>query len=159
MKKKICPWEQEVIKCLREENMSEELHKHLEECPVCQDLALVQGWMSRFKESGWQTDMQEKALPDAESMWNRVYTRTRPDKKLVRKALWPLIIPQMLFYGLLIAGIIYTAIWGFNKYGDVLDSRVTSMFLPFFGITMFIVLISLSFCAVVAAFDKRKHPV
>ena len=102
--------------------------------------------------------MQEKALPNAERIWERVYTRVRPEKKLVRKALWPLIIPQVLFYGLLIAGIIYTAVWGFKKYGNVLDSRVTSMFLPFFGIMMVIVLISLSFCAIVAAFDKRKHP-
>ena len=53
MKKKICPWEQEVIKGLRDENLSEELQKHLAECPVCQNIALVQGWMFRFKENAW----------------------------------------------------------------------------------------------------------
>jgi hypothetical protein len=158
MKKKICPRENEIIKGLKDEKMSEELQNHLAGCQVCQDVALVQGWMFQFKENAFETDMREKVLPNAEHMWKRTHARTRPDKQLVRKALRPLIIPQILFYGLLAAGIIYSAIWGFKKFGDVLDSRVTSLFLPFFGIMMIIVIISLSFCAAVVAFDKRKHP-
>ncbi|UCE42833.1 MAG: hypothetical protein JSV17_07760 [Candidatus Aminicenantes bacterium] len=159
MKKKHCPLEKEVSKGLREGKISAELQEHIAGCSACRDIALVQGWMKRFKESAWNADMPEKTLPDAESMWNRVYTRTRPDKKLVRKALRPLIFPQVLFYGLIIAGIIYTTVWGFKKFGNILDSRMTSMILPFFGIMMFIVFISLSFCALVIAFDKRKHPI
>jgi hypothetical protein len=50
-------------------------------------------------------------------------------------------------------------IWGFKKFGNILDSRVISQILPFFGIMMIIVVISLSFCAIVVAFDKRKHPI
>jgi hypothetical protein len=138
--------------------MSEDLQKHLEGCPVCQDVALVQGWMQRFKENALENDVQEKTLPDAERIWKRAHARARPDRRLVSKALRPLIIPQVIFYGLLVAGIIYTVIWGFKKFGNVLDSQVTSVILPFFGIMMFIVLASLSFCAIVIAFDKRKHP-
>jgi len=159
MRKKICPMETEVMKGLCEEIMRPELQEHLAGCPVCQDIALVQGWMNRFKKTAWKTDMPEKTLPDAESMWKKVYVRRKPDKKLVRKALRPLLIPQVLFYSLLIAGIIYMTIWGFKKFGNILDNRVVSQILPFFGIMMFIVAISLSFCAVVVAFDKRKHPV
>jgi hypothetical protein len=159
MKKKICPMEKEVMKDLGEEKMKPELQEHIARCPVCKDIALVQGWMNRFKQEAWKTEMTDKTLPDAESMWNKVYSTRRPDKKLVRKALRPLIIPQVLFYGLLIAGIIAITIWGFKTFGNVLDNRVISQILPYFGIMMFIVLISLSFCAIVVAFDKRKHPV
>jgi hypothetical protein len=159
MSKKICPLENEVMKGLREEQMCAELREHIEGCPVCQDIAFVQGWMHQFKENAWKTDMPEKTLHDAEGMWNKVHAKRRPDKELVKKALRPLIIPQVLFYGLLIAGIIAITIWGFKTFGNVLDNRAISQILSFFGIMMFIVLISLSFCAIVVAFDKRKHPV
>jgi hypothetical protein len=159
MSKKKCHREEEVQTCLKTEKISPELQKHISTCPVCQDIALVHGWMNRFKENAWKNDMPEKILPNAESMWKRVYARRRPDKKLVQKALRPMLIPQVLFYGLLIAGIIYTTFWGFKKFGNLLDSRVISQILPFFGIMMIIVAISLSFCAIVVAFDKRKHPI
>jgi hypothetical protein len=159
MKKKHCPLEKEVTEALREEKMSAGLKEHIAGCSACQDIVAISEWMHRFKENAWKTDMPGKTLPDAESMWNRVYARRRPDKKLVRKALRPLIIPQVLFYGLLIAGIIYTAIWGFKKFGNMLDNRMISQILPFFGIMMIIVFVSLSFCAIVVAFDKRKHPI
>ena len=159
MSKKICPLENEVSKSLREEKMNTELEEHIARCSACQDIVAVSEWMRRFKESAWKTGIQEKILPTADSMWNRVHTRRRPDKKLVKKALRPLIFPQVIFYSLLIAGIIYTAVWGFKNFGNILDSRMTSMILPFFGIMMIIVVISLSFCAIVVAFDRRKHPV
>ena len=151
--------ETEVLKSLGEEKMRSELQEHIAGCQVCQDIALVQGWMNRFNKTAWKTDMPEKTLPDAESMWGRVYAKRKLDKKIVRKALRPLLIPQVLSYGLLIAGIIYMTIWGFKKFGIFLDSRVISQILPFFGIMMIIVVISLSFCAIVVAFDKRKHPI
>ncbi len=159
MSKKICPWENEVLKGLREEKLSAELQEHIDGCPVCQDIVAVSRWMIRFKENAWKTDVSGKFLPGAESLWSRVYSRSRPDKKVVRKALRPLIIPQVLFYWMLMAGIIYTIFWGFKKFGNILDSRIISMIVPFFGIMMVIVAISLSFCAIVAAFDRRKHPV
>ena len=139
--------------------MTVELQEHIAGCSICQDLILVKGWMNRFEKDARETDMSEKTLPDAESMWQEAYARKKPDKILVRKALRPLIIPQVLFYGLLLAGIIYGTIWSIKRFGNILDSRMTSMVLPFFGIIMVIVFISLSFCAIVAASDKRKHPV
>jgi hypothetical protein len=147
--------EQEVMQGLTEENRKVELQEHIAGCSICQDLVLVKGWMNRFQETAWETDTSEKTLPDAESMWKNAYSRRRPDKKLIRKAMRPLIIPQVLFYGLLIAGIIYGTFWGIKQFGNILDNRVTSMILPFIGIMMLIVVISLSFCAIVAAFDKR----
>jgi hypothetical protein len=159
MKKKICPREDEVLKALHEEKMSEELQEHIAGCSACQKTEAVNRWMHRFRESAWHAEMREKTLPDAQTLWNKVHAKRRPDKKLVRKALRPLMIYQVLFYGLLTAGIIYAVIWGFGKFGYILDNPVIATIIPFFGIMMMIVIISLSFCAVVAAFDRRKHPV
>jgi hypothetical protein len=139
--------------------MSPELQEHIAGCPVCRDLVLVQEWMHRFKESAQKSDLSTKTLPTAEALWRRAEKRKRPDKKLVKKALWPLLIPQTLFYGLFLSGIILLTVWGFQKFGDLLDSRMASIIIPFFGITILIVIISLSFCALVVAFDRRKHPV
>jgi hypothetical protein len=159
MNKKICPRESEVLKALREEKMSEEIQEHIARCSVCQDTVAVSEWMLRFKKDALKTDMLEKILPSAESLWNRVHARRRPGKKLVRKALIPLMIYQFLFYGLVTVGIIYAVIWGFGKFSYILENPVITTIGPFFGIMMLIVVISLSFCAIVAAFDRRKHPV
>jgi predicted anti-sigma-YlaC factor YlaD len=159
MKKKTCQWEKDVIKGLHEGKMSAVLQKHIKECSFCRDIALVQGWMHRFKENAWNLDMPGKTLPDAQSLWNRAHARKRPDRTMVRKALRPLMIYQALFYGLVTAGIVYAASWGFRKFGYILDNPVISTGVSFFGIMMMIVLISLSFCAVVAAFDRRKQSI
>jgi len=159
MKKEICPREDEVLKALREEKMSEELQEHISGCSACQNTEAVSRWMHRFRESAWNTEMQAKNLPDAQTLWNKVHKQKRLDKTLVRRALRPLMIYQFLFYGLLTAGIIYAVIWGFGKFGTILDNPVFATIIPFFGIMMMIVIISLSFCAIVAAFDRRKHPV
>jgi hypothetical protein len=150
--------ENDVIKSLREDEMSPELQDHVAGCPVCHNLALVHNWMNRFEQNARKTDLSAKTLPTAEALWRRGRETTRPDKKLVKKALWPLLIPQTLFYGLILAGIVFFTIWGFQKFGHVLDSPVFNQFVPFFGILMIIVVVSLSFCAIVTAFDKRKHP-
>jgi hypothetical protein len=158
MNKKICPLEKEVMRGLSRGKLSGELQNHIAGCSVCRDIVAVSEWMNRFKESAWKTDMPGKILPDAESMWNRVRARKRPDKKLVQKALRPLIIPQVLFYGVLIAGIVYMTFWSFNNFGNILDSQIISQIVPFFFIMMIIVVISLSFCAIVVVVDRRKHP-
>ena len=159
MNKKICHREKEVQEWLKTGKGSPKIQNHITDCPVCQDHARVQEWMNRFKEKAWETDMPGKILPDAASVWNRVHTVKRFDKKLVRKAMRPLIIPQALSIGIFIAGIVYMMVWGFRKFGYILDNPVVSQLLPFFGILMVIVMISLSFCAVVALFDRHKHPI
>ena len=94
MNKKICHREKEVQEWLKTGKGSPEIQNHITDCPVCQDHARVQEWMNRFKEKAWETDMPGKILPDAASVWNRVHTVKRFDKKLVRKAMRPLIIPM-----------------------------------------------------------------
>jgi hypothetical protein len=159
MRKKTCHREEEVQTGLNSGKLSQELQNHIPDCPVCQDIALVQGWMNRFKERAWETDMPEKILPHAASIWNRVYAGKSIDKKLVRKALRPLIIPQVLSFGVSVAGIIYLTVWGFKKFGYILDNPIVSQIVPIFGILMASGFFFFAFCALIAAFDKRKHPI
>lgn len=159
MKKKICPLEKEVMAGLRAEKLEPELQKHVSECPVCQDVVAVHTWMNQFKEKAWKTDMPKKSLPDADAIWNRAYAWKRPDKQMVRKALRPLIYPQVLSIGVFIAGVIFLGTKGVLKFGNIFDTLVLTRILPFFLILMSMVFLSVIFCALLLALEKRKKPV
>jgi hypothetical protein len=159
MKKKICPLEKEVMAGLREEKLEPELQNHVSECPVCQDVVTVHTWMNRFKERAWKTEMQKKSLPDADAMWNRAYAWKRADRKMMRKALRPLIYPQVLSFVVFIAGGIFLGIKGVLKFGNVFDTPVLTQILPFFLILLSFIVISIVFCALLLALEKRKKHV
>lgn len=159
MKKKICPLEREIMAGLREKKLEPELQKHVSECPVCKDVVAVHTWMNQFKEKSWKTDMPKKSLPDAEAIWNRVYAWKRVDRQVVRKALRPLIYPQVLSFGVFIAGVIFLGTKGVLKFGNIFDTPVLTRILPFFLLFVSIIIISIIFCALLLALEKRKKPV
>jgi len=159
MKKKICPLEKEVMEGLGDKELKPELQKHISECPVCKDVVAVHTWMNRFKEKAWKTDMPKKDLPDAGAVWNRVFTRKRADKQMVRKALRPLIVPQVLSFVVFIAGGIFLGIKGVIRLGNIFDSPVVTRVLPFFLILISMVFLSAIFCAFLLALEKRKKPI
>ena len=148
--------EKEVMEGLREKELKPELQKHISQCPVCQDVVAVHTWMNHFKEKAWKTDVSKKDLPDARAVWNRVFARKRPDKQLVSKALRPLIFPQVLSFGVFIAGGIFLGIKGIAKFGNIFDSPVLTRVLPFFLILISMVFFSAIFCALLLALEKRK---
>jgi len=159
MKKKTCHLEKEVMAGLREKELKPELQKHLSECPVCQGVVAVHTWMSQFKEKAWKIDMPKKDLPDARTVWNGIYARRRPDKQLVRKALRPLIYPQVLSFGVFIAGIIFLGIKGVLKFGNIFDTPALTRILPFFLLFVSIIIILIVFCGLLLALEKRKKPI
>lgn len=158
MRKKTCHLEEEVQASLYSGKLSPEIRHHISDCPVCRDSALVQGWMKRFTERAWETDMLGKTLPPALKIWNSVYTWKRIDKKLVRKAMRPLIVPQVLSLAVFIAAIGYITVWGFKKFGYILDNPIVSQIVPFLGILMVSVILFSAFCALIALFDRRRYP-
>lgn len=158
MRKKRCHREEEVHTCFHTGKLSPEIKNHISDCPVCQDVVLVMSWMNRFKERAWETDMTEKIFPPAAKIWNRVYAGKRIDKKLIRKAMRPLIIPQVLSLAVFITGIGYGVVWGFKKFGYILDNPIVSQILPFIGILMVSVFFFFGFCALIAAFDRQRYP-
>ncbi|MGD8534945.1 MAG: hypothetical protein PVF66_03775 [Candidatus Aminicenantes bacterium] len=159
MKKKICPLEKEMMAGLKEGALEPELQKHLSECPVCQDVVAVYTWMNQFKERAWETVMPKKDLPDAQAVWNRVYARKGPDKQLVRKALRPLIYPQVLSFAVFLVGIIFLGIKGVLKFGNIFDTSALTRVLPFLLLFVSIIIISIVFGALLIALEKRKKPI
>jgi hypothetical protein len=159
MKKKVCPLELKVLEGLKSGGLTSDLRNHLTGCSVCQDLAAVYTWMDRFKENARQEEAARKNLPSAEAIWNRVQARKRPDKKLVRKALRPILYTQILFYGVMAAGLVFLAIWGSRKIGQTIDLEPLVQILPYVFIPATFIVISLLFCSLLLAFEKRKKTI
>jgi hypothetical protein len=158
MKKKICPLEKEITEGLREKKLKPELQKHVSECPDCKDVVAVHAWMNQFKEKAWKADMPKKDLPNAEAIWKRAYARKIDNRQLAKKALRPLIYPQVLSFGVFIAGIIFLGIKGVLKFGNIFDSVAITRIFPFFLIFMSMVFLSFIFCAFIITLEKRKKP-
>lgn len=159
MKKKKCPWEKEVMEGLRKSKLKPDLQEHISECPVCKDFVQVHTWMGQFKEKTWEIDLPKKDLPDARAVWDRAFARKRPDKQLVTKALRPLIFPQVLTFGVFIAGSIFLGIKGVFKFGNIFDSPAAARIFPFLLVLLSMVFLSVIFCALLLALEKHKRPV
>lgn len=159
MKKKICPLEREIMAGLREKKLKPGLQEHVSECSVCQDVVAVHTWMDQFKEKAWKTDTPKKILPGAEVIWNRAYAWKRADRQVVRKALRPLIYPQVLSFGIFIAGIIFLGTKGVLKFRNIFDTPALTRVLPFFLLFMSIIIISIVFCALLLALEKRNKTI
>ncbi len=159
MRKRICPWEKEVVEALKAKKLSHEIKEHLSECPSCKNTSLVVDWMNQYKEKSWNAKMIQKILPDLDTIWDRAHARGKPDRTLVKKALRPLVYPQIFSFLTISIGIFLLLISNAEKIGNIFDSRIISRILSIFLIPMVIVLISMAFCVLVAAFEKRKETV
>ncbi|MCJ7582744.1 MAG: hypothetical protein MUP98_19680 [Candidatus Aminicenantes bacterium] len=159
MKKRICPLETEIMEGLREKKLRPDLKKHVSECPVCKNIISVHAWMNQFKEESWKTGMEKKNFPDAESVWKKVYSRKRPDEKLVRKALRPLIFPKVMSFGVFLAGILFLGIKDVLKFENIFKTQVFNRIFPFFLILLSLVFLSAVFCTLLLALEKRKKPI
>jgi hypothetical protein len=156
MRKKICHLEKEVMKNLKAEKLNPEIKKHVSECSYCMNIVAIHDWMNQYKEKAWNTEMQKGIFPHPDTIWNRAYAKRRPDKALVKKALRPLVYIQVFSYMVIIIGVYLLLRSNVEKIGNIIDSRIIAQILPIFFIPMVIVLISMAFCVLVAAFEKRK---
>lgn len=168
MRKKICHWEEKVIGCLKEEKLSPDIKKHVSECLSCQEAVSIYRWMNEFKSKSWDAVMQEKTLPEAEAIWNRAYVKQRPDRRLVKKALRPLIFPRVFSYGVFSVGFIFLFLSKGKEIGNFMYSRLGTgsmldsisktapQIMPIILIPGFIIFISMLFCALVVAFERHK---
>lgn len=107
MSKKSCPLEQDVLERMKRGQSSHELEQHIKHCPMCRDALLVSRWLNDFKAASLPYGAARKELPDAEFIWEQARASRRVDKALLRKALRPLLIPQVLSYIAAIIGIVF----------------------------------------------------
>ncbi len=159
MRKKICPWEKDVVEALQRKKLSQEMNEHLSKCTLCKNVIAVYEWMNRYTERSWSTEMAEKILPHPDAIWDRAHARRRSDKRLVKKALKPLAYAQFFSYGVIIMGVILLLLSYGEKIGNIMGSRIIAQILPIFFIPMLIILISMAFCTLVVIFEKRKKTV
>ncbi|HLP46991.1 MAG TPA: hypothetical protein VK469_13640 [Candidatus Kapabacteria bacterium] len=110
MKKKSCAFEKEMLDGLRTGVLTPQSKEHGETCAVCRESMAIQRWMNRFQAAALETEAARKKLPDVESLWERAYVTPTPtpypDKGLEKKALIPLLFPQVLAYAAAIIVII-----------------------------------------------------
>jgi hypothetical protein len=159
MRKRTCPSEKDVMEGLRRRALTPELQKHAAECPVCKDVAAAHAWMARFKEKAWKIDMPEKVLPDAQAVWDGAFVGRKPDTRLVKKALRPLLIPQVMSFGVFVAGSIFLGAKGTFRLGHIFDSPALARIFPFFLALTSMVLLSAVLCGLLLVFEKRKRPI
>lgn len=169
MRQKTCHLEKEVIRGLKVEELSPEIEKHTYECTYCQDIVTSHKWMNQFKDMAWNAEILERTLPDPESVWNRAQVKKKPDRKLVKKALRPLIYPRVFSYVVIIIGVILF-LSNLKKIGNVLDSslgagplldalsKITQIF-PYALFPMVVVVVSVFFCVFVVAVEKLRKTV
>lgn len=159
MKKRMCPYEKDVLEGLRERKLTPELQKHVSGCRVCENVVMAHTWMGQFRERALNIDMPGKNLPDARSLWDKAFAGKRPDKRLVTKALRPLIVPQVLSFFVFFAGSIYLGIKGVFRFGDIFESPAAARIFPFFLVLTGMSLLSVIFCGLLLALEKRKRPI
>ena len=161
MKKNICLRETEIINKLKVGPLQPEIQEHVSECPFCKEAVSVYLWMNQFKNISWEVEAAKKNLPSSESIWKRAYPPYKPYKDLVKRALRPLIFSRWLAFGTTLVGItlfllsirqdIQHFIEAYFSLNTTLPLILTSI------VPMIIVSLSISFCILINAFEKRKR--
>ncbi|MCP4218988.1 MAG: hypothetical protein GY765_30420 [bacterium] len=134
---KNCPRSREILEGLEKGLLTFDMERHMEECPVCADVALVGQWMGKFEAVSLKYDA-EKILPDPEALWEKAHAApTRIDKALIRKAMLPLLIPKYLSIAAAFLLVFVLAFGNMEVVKDFMMSNVeTGFFTDFFFSTL-----------------------
>ena len=170
MKKKSCLMEQEVLNSLAAGDLTIEIKQHLKTCPICKESAFLYQWMNDFQKVSRQGKPAEKKLPDAESLWEKAFSLKTPQKELVKKAMKPLRIYQVISYVIAIIALLYLVFAYLPGIRSLLNSSpVASMilasssvvrtlfkFFSFVTIPVFIGLLSVVIFTIITGFEPKK---
>jgi hypothetical protein len=151
--------EEQVVAALRNSEISESQQKHIEECPVCREVIYVCRWMRQLNRERWEEKMAGKVLPRAEEVWRGILGSPRRRRELVRKAMRPMVIPQILSWGMLIFGAVFLLLSRGKDIGNFLGGglEVISRILPYFLIPLAVVMGSILVCTFASVLDKKKR--
>lgn len=127
MKKKSCLFEEKVLNSLTTGDLEPEIKKHGENCLICKESVSIYKWMSNFQIVSKNIKVTEKELPDAEAIWEGAYSFRSPDKELVKKALRPLIFPQVLTYATAIIVLFFLFFSNFQGIRNFVNTNAESV--------------------------------
>ncbi|MCP5046596.1 MAG: hypothetical protein GY940_05465 [bacterium] len=123
-----CPFEQEVLMNLESGDMKPHIDEHMAGCPLCRETASVYRFMNRYRNESMAHQLPDKKLPSADAIWDGAFAtpapRPLPDKELVKKAMLPMLIPQVMMYISIIAGLIYLMIGNFGAIGEFFTTNL-----------------------------------
>ncbi|MCP5105423.1 MAG: hypothetical protein GY950_18685 [bacterium] len=167
MSKTSCLLEQEVLKGLTSGNLEPGLRKHAGNCPVCKETAAIHGWMNRFRAVSMETKGAEIRLPDAEAIWEKASVRRafqpkKVDKELEKKALWPLLIPQVLTVAAACVVIIYLVFFNISPGSLTIFTSIAAMFKSIFksfssmAVPMGIAMVPITIFTVVSGIQQKR---
>lgn len=171
MKKKNCLLEPGILNSLAAGDLTTEIKQHLKTCPICKESALLYQWMNDFQKVSGQGKLAEKKLPDAESLWEKAFSLKTPDKELVKRAMKPLRIYQLVFYVIAIIVLLYLVFAYFPGISSSLNSSpavelilgsLSSLVRTFFKsfsfvfIPIIIGLLSVVIFTIVTGFEPKK---
>jgi hypothetical protein len=131
-KNHVCPLEQELLRNLESGDIKPHIASHAAECPICRETAAVYDWMNRFQQVSMEQQVQGKQLPSADAIWDGAFAapsplfrrKVQPDEKLVKKAMLPLVITQVLTYVIIAAGLIYLLVANLPEISRFLDTNL-----------------------------------
>jgi hypothetical protein len=171
MKKKNCLLEPEILNSLAAGDLTAEIKQHLKACPICKESALLYQWMNGYQKVSRQGNLAEKKLPDAESLWEKAFSLKTPDKELVKKAMKPLRIYQLVSYVIAIIVLLYLVFAYFPGIRGSLNSSpvvgliltsISSLVKTFFKSLSFVIipviigLLSVVIFTIVTGFEPKK---
>ena len=171
MKKKNCLLEQEVLNSLAAGDLTTEIKQHLKTCPSCKESAFLYQWMKDFQKVSRQGKTAEKKLPNAESLWEKAFSFKTPHKELVKKAMKPLRIYQVISYVIAIIVLPYLAFADLPGIRSLLNSspvvsmimaslssmtRILLKFFSFVIIPVIIGLLSVVIFTIITGFEPKK---
>lgn len=172
MRKKTCAFEDKIAESLRRNQIDPEIEKHVAECSACEEVMFVHEWMNQYKRISWEKEAAEKKLPSPEEIWNRFHFKRKRNKKFVKRALRPVIYSQVVAVAALVVVSIVFVLANLPGLRNFLQSepvagtfvhpfsqvvKTASSWLPLIFIPMAIVLVSMGFISLIAAFEDRKH--
>lgn len=107
MKKKTCPFEEQIQAGLKQTEFSPEIKNHIKSCHVCHETFIFYQWLRDLKKSKAETKKISKELPDANHIWEKAHSRKLIDSQKIEKAMRPLLIPQIVSYVLIVIGAVF----------------------------------------------------
>lgn len=171
MKKNNCPLEYKILECLKSGKMNHEIEQHIKDCSICQDTTVVYQWMNDFKKVSAQSKEHEKRVPAPGLIWEKAKTYSTFNKEMIKKILFPLLIPRILTYiilSIVIIVFIFSHVYEIKNFfiknifsGHIFNSAALIiqkliMISKFIALPMVFILSLFAFCYIYFVFDDLK---
>lgn len=136
MKKKYCPLEREISSKIKDGKPDNVVEKHIRECSICRETALVVTWMNIYPAEKARQAAAGKLLPESDFLLRAAHKKKEKDISSIKKALRPIRTAQAIGMITLVGSVCALAFSLFSGRGFFADSLLRQNLLD--GIGMFV---------------------